>query len=67
MVTIEWCLKKKNGIEMIQPNKNMPGSYLNMAEESINVIEGVQKSKIWTATASYYIFYYSLYALMLRI
>lgn len=38
-----------------------------MAEESINAIKGVEGSKIWTATMTYYIFYYSLYSLMLRI
>ena len=38
-----------------------------MAEESINVLNDMEKSRIWTATTSYYIFYYSLYSLMLRL
>ena len=67
MVSIEWCLKQRNGIEIVTPNKNMSESYLKMAEESINVLSKVVESNIWTATTSYYIFYYSLYALMLRI
>jgi len=67
MVSIKWCIKKKNGLELIEPNKNMSDSYLRMAEESIEVLQIVNKSNIWTATSSYYIFYYSLYALMLRI
>ncbi len=66
MVSIKWCLNQKNGLELIKPNTNMPESYLKMAEESINELSNI-KSNIWTATASYYIFYYSLYALMLRI
>jgi uncharacterized protein (UPF0332 family) len=45
----------------------MSDSYMGMAEESIRVIDRMEQSRIWTATASYYIFYYSLYALMLRI
>jgi len=67
MVSIEWCKKQKNGIELMSPNKNMSDSYLKMAEESINIMNGVEKSRIWTATTAYYIFYYSLYSLMLRI
>ena len=38
-----------------------------MVEESISVQQAVEISKIWTATTTYYIFYYSLYSLMLRI
>ncbi|MEK6868994.1 MAG: hypothetical protein AABX74_02105 [Nanoarchaeota archaeon] len=67
MVSIEWCIRNKNGIEIISPNKNMSDSYIKMAEESIGVLNSIEKSRIWTATTSYYIFYYSLYALMLRI
>jgi len=67
MVSIRWCLKQKDGLEFIEPNKVMADSYIKMAEESINVLKGVEASKIWTATATYYIFYYSLYSLMLHI
>ena len=67
MVTIEWCKKQKSGIRLIQPNKNMSSSYIKMAEESIDVLAKLENSSIWIATTSYYIFYYSLYALMLRI
>lgn len=67
MVSIKWCLKQKNGLEIIEPNSNMSDSYIKMAEESINVLAGVESSKIWTATTAYYIFYYSLYSVMLRI
>ena len=67
MVLIKWCIKQKNGLELIEANKNMSDSYTRMAEESIEVLQSVEKSNIWTATSAYYIFYYSLYALMLRI
>ncbi|MCX6707543.1 MAG: hypothetical protein NT001_05390 [Candidatus Woesearchaeota archaeon] len=67
MVLISWCLAQKNGIQLAEPNKNMSQSYIKMAEESIAILSGVEKSRIWTATTSYYIFYYSLYSLMLRI
>ena len=67
MVSIEWCMKQKNGLELIEPNENMSKSYISMAEESIHILKGVEKSRIWTAATTYYIFYYALYALMLRI
>lgn len=67
MVSINWCLNQKNGLEKIDPNPNMSDSYLKMAEESINALYNLKESRIWTATTTYYIFYYSLYSLMLRI
>lgn len=66
MVSIKWCFNTKNGLEIISPNNNTAESYLKMAEESIYSLQTVQ-SKLWTATISYYIFYYSLYSLMLKI
>ncbi|MBI5398358.1 hypothetical protein HZB03_02740 [Candidatus Woesearchaeota archaeon] len=66
MVLISWCLKTKNGLELVEPNNNMSQSYLQMAEESIRVLQNIKDSQIWTATTTYYIFYYSLYAFMLR-
>ncbi len=67
MVLIKWCLTQKKGLELTEPNQNMSLSYIKMAEESITALEGASKSRIWTATMTYYIFYYSLYSLMLRI
>lgn len=67
MVSIKWCVNQKNGIKLVEPNDNMSSSYIKMAEESISVLDNMQKSNIWTATTSYYIFYYSLYSFMLKI
>lgn len=67
MVSINWCLDQKKGIKISSPNENMSESYIKMAEESIGILRKVEDSKIWTATTAYYIFYYSLYSLMLRI
>src|SRR3989344_4181140 len=67
MVSLKWCLQHRDRLRLIEPNKNMSDSYLGMAEDSILALSNVARSKIWTATMSYYIFYYSLYSLMLRI
>ena len=63
---MKWCLNKKDGIEFVEPNQNRASSYINMAQESIKELDNV-KSSIWKATITYYGFYYSLYALMMRI
>lgn len=68
MISIEWCLKQKKGMKILEPNENVADSYLNMAEDSIRALSKLEKkNKIWSATMSYYICYYSLYALMRRI
>jgi len=67
MVSINWCLKVKNGIELINPNKNMSDSYMKMAEESLQVIKKVEDSNLWIASTSYYTMYYCLYSLMMKI
>jgi uncharacterized protein (UPF0332 family) len=66
MASIKWCLSQKQGLRVIEPNEVMSDSYLRMAEESITALNDLQ-SRMWKATATYYIFYYSLYSLMLRI
>lgn len=58
-------MKQKYGIELVDPNVNMSKSMLNMAKKSIEELENV-KTPIWIASISYYIFYYSLYSLMLK-
>ncbi len=67
MVTIKWCLKNKNGIELIEPNENMANSYLKMAEESLEMVPKTKESKIWSASTAYYTLYYSIYAVMMKI
>jgi len=67
MISIEWCKQQRNGLELIEPNNNISHSYIKMAEESIIALNQLTQSRIWTATATYYIFYYSLYSLMMRI
>ena len=67
MVSIKWCLNAKNGIELVKPNNNMSDSYLKMAEESLKIIRKINESKLWTASASYYVMYYSLYSLMMKV
>lgn len=67
MVSIEWCASQKNGLVLVEPNENMSDSYLSMAEESIRALNAVKDSRMWSAVTAYYVFYQSLYSLMLRL
>lgn len=66
MVSLNWCLNQKRGLFQITPNENMATAYMKMAEESLLVLSSIEQSKLWTASATYYTYYYTLYALMLR-
>ncbi len=64
MVSIKWCFNQEKGFELISPNQNMSQSYMGMAQESVEILEKVNESHMWTATITYYIFYYSLSMLL---
>ncbi len=64
MTQIDWCLKQKNGIELVDPNENISLSYIADADDSLQAIErNVGKWKIVTA---YYACYNALYALLMK-
>jgi hypothetical protein len=35
MIKIDWCLKQKNGIELIEPNDNLSQSYFKEAKDTV--------------------------------
>ncbi len=39
MDKIDWCLKKKQGISLIEPNSNLSEAYLKKAEDSFKIYE----------------------------
>ena len=55
------------GLKLTTASIKMSGSYLKMAEDTLESLDNSESSKIWTAAKVYYVFYYSLYAVMLRI
>lgn len=66
MVGISWCLKQKNGIELVEPSEEMSESYLKMAEEAVEEIKNV-KSQRWISSTTYYSLYYCLYSIMMKL
>ncbi|MBS3169281.1 hypothetical protein J4210_02250 [Candidatus Woesearchaeota archaeon] len=62
MVTINWCLTQKNGIELIEPNDNLSQSYFKEAKETLLQIRGTGSK--WEVIMAYYACYHALYALL---
>lgn len=69
MSQISWCKKQKNGIKLIEPNDNLSEEYLRNAEESMKVLKIISpvQSNMWLATTKYYIEYFSVYAVLMKI
>ena len=67
MVSIKWCLSVKNGLKLVEPNKNMSEAYLKMGKESLGIIKEVERSKIWLVSSCYYTIYSSFYSLMMKV
>ena len=67
MDKIKWCLKTKNGLELIEPNKNLVNAYLKKAENALRAVSDLKENKEWEIASSYYTMYFSLYAILMKI
>jgi len=66
MDKIKWCLKKREGLTIIEPNSNLAESYIKKAEEALESMR-VNVIKDWKISTSYYALYFSLYSILTRI
>ena len=69
MKKISWCKKQERGIKLIDSNDNLSEEYFQNAEESIRVLKSITetKSNIWLATTKYYIEYFAVYSILMKI
>ena len=69
MKKISWCKKQKNGIKIQMPNDNLSQEYYKNAEESMKVLKSIKetKSNMWLATTKYYIEYFAVYSILMKI
>lgn len=69
MKKISWCKKQKKGIKLIEPNDNLSQEYFENAEESLRVLRNIKetKSKMWIATTKYYIEYFAVYSVLMKL
>jgi uncharacterized protein (UPF0332 family) len=66
MVEIKWCVKKKGGISIIEPNSNISKVYIKKAEDALESMR-INTIKEWKIATSYYSLYFSLYSILTKI
>ena len=66
MDKIRWCLKKRGGIELVEPNRNLTEAYMKKAEEALESMSMIKK-KDWKITTAYYAMYFSAYSILMRL
>lgn len=63
---IKWCLLKREGLSLIEPNDNLANAYIKKAEEALESMR-VNVIKDWKISTAYYTIYFSLYSLLMKI
>ena len=66
MDKIRWCMGKKEGLSLIEPNSNLAEAYIKKAEEALESMQ-VNIIKDWKISTAYYTLYFSLYAVLIKI
>ena len=69
MKKISWCKKQKAGIKIQELNENLSQEYYENAEESMRVLRSIKEtsSNMWIATTKYYIEYFAVYSVLMKI
>ncbi len=67
MEKIDWCLKQKNGIELVEPNEDLSKAYLKKAEDSLRASVALKGNTDWEISSAYYAQYFGLYAILMKI
>lgn len=69
MVDIKWCFRIKNGLKLIEPNKDVSFSSLDVAENTLSKIKGLieEGDYLWASVRIYYCSYYLIQAFLQRI
>lgn len=66
MDKVKWCLSKKEGITIIEPNSNLAEAYTKKAEDAL-VSMRINTVKDWKISTAYYSMYFSLYSILMKI
>ncbi len=66
MDKIKWCVGKKKGLSLIEPNSNLAEAYTKKAEEALESMR-VNVIKDWKISTAYYTLYFSLYSILTKI
>ena len=66
MDKIKWCVGKKEGLSLIEPNSDLANAYIKKAEEALESMR-VNIIKDWRISTAYYTIYFSLYAVLMKL
>ena len=64
MVSLRWCLKQKNGIELIEPKKHLVDAYIDKARDDLKVCRNLEGD--WKLITGYYACYNALYSVLMK-
>ena len=69
MDKLKWCKKQSKGIKLVEPSEEISKEYYQNAEESLKVLRSIEdtKSNMWLATTKYYIEYFAVYSVLMKI
>ena len=69
MKKISWCKKQERGIKLQETNDNLSQEYFQNAEESLRVLRSIKdtQSNMWLATTKYYIEYFAVYSVLMKL
>jgi len=66
MDKIKWCVGKKEGLSLVEPNSDLANAYLKKAKEALESMR-VNIIKDWKISTAYYKIYFSLYAILMKL
>ncbi len=66
---LKWCARLKDGLKIVEPNKNLSKSYLEEAKSSLKRAEKDLNDGdfLWATVVIYYAEYYAIYSFLQRI
>ena len=64
MNKVNWCLHKKKGIELIEPNDNLSDNYLKEARQTLLRVQ--ENKDKWDIIMGYYACYNAFYSLLMK-
>jgi uncharacterized protein (UPF0332 family) len=67
MSKINWCLKKQNGLELIEPSENIAIAYLKKSEDALRAANKLEDNLDWEISSLYYTQYFAIYSIMMKI
>ena len=66
MDKIKWCVGKRKGLNLIEPNSDLAEAYTKKAEGALESIK-INTIKDWKISTAYYTLYFSIYSILTKI